>query len=68
MQNLKINNVSLRRDLEMILKSNFGISKGSISGNSIEVDENISTSTYTYYGNVKQRDEDFNTLVNLKNK
>jgi len=69
---MKINilNIALKNDLKKILKdpTKFGkISKGDVSGFSIELEEKTpqSFSSYTYYEDEKLRDSDFNELQTL---
>lgn len=66
MKTTKINNSVLKRDLNEIIKTGKNFSLGGVSGYSIEYMENdYSFSSLTYYDNKKQRDEDFNTIMNL---
>jgi len=63
--NIKLNNVALKNDLNEILENNYEVSKGTVSGNSIEMVEGNSLSSYTYYGKEKERDEDLKTIEEL---
>ena len=63
------NNI-LEKELNLIVshKNNLIISKGDISGNSIDVEWDISSDSYIYYDNSKQRDSDFKELNEFINK
>lgn len=63
----KFNNRTLNNDLSKILRGGFIITKGTISGFSIEVLETNPTSynSYIYYEDEKGRDEDLKTLTEL---
>jgi hypothetical protein len=63
-------NIALKRDLNEIVsnpKNITRVSKGDVSGNSIEVEfkEPVSFSSYTYYDNENNRDKDLTELENL---
>jgi hypothetical protein len=65
-----ISNFALKRDLKEILSNPQNITrieKGDVSGNSIEIEfkEPISSSSYTYYDNEKNRDKDLTELETL---
>ena len=71
MTNLKFNNKTIERNLEEILKCNTIAEKGGVSGNSIEVMEGNSFTSYTYYDDEKsclQDLEKLNELLEEKNK
>lgn len=63
----EFNNQVLRRDLKELISivNNIEISKGKVSGYSIEVYDKSTQSqgSYIYSKNIKQRDEDYNTLL-----
>jgi hypothetical protein len=66
----KIVNIALKNDLKKILETptKFGeVSKGDVSGFSIELEEKDpqSFSSYTYYDYEKLRDADFDELQTL---
>lgn len=61
----KFINHQLGKDLNKLLKNGWYPSKGKISGNSIEFDEDCSS--YLYYGNSAARDSDFNELSRILN-
>ena len=62
-------NIVLQKDLNDISKNitGFEISKGSVSGNSIEIFEKDtkSESSYVYYENSADRDNDYELLLEL---
>jgi hypothetical protein len=58
-------NTKLKSDVEKILKNGWVPTKGKVSGNSIEFDDDFSS--YLYYGNVDDRDSDLNELEKLIN-
>lgn len=65
-----IKNLGLKSDLKEILNNptNIGnVSKGDVSGNSIEItfNEPLAFSSYTYYENESERDADFDVLQTL---
>lgn len=69
---MEIKNESLRIDLKRDLKNPKNISelqKGTVGGNSIELQTNdpLSFHSYLYKNNKVARDEDFNTLENFIN-
>jgi len=53
-------NHQLGKDLSKLIKKAWNPSKGKISGNSIEFEEDCSS--YLYYGNVQGRDSDLAEL------
>jgi hypothetical protein len=66
----RFNNIGLRHDSRELLKNieNIGeIKTGEISGHSIEIEllETATHSSYTYYDNKKNRDDDFKLLNEL---
>ena len=66
-------NGTLNYDLKGILANpKVIITKGDVSGNSIEICVNepsyIDLGSFTYYGRVNDRDSDFNELIKLKSK
>lgn len=65
MKKVDLNNRTLVNDLTEILEKKYEISKGDVSGNSIEVKEGRSFTSYCYYGNEKKRDEDLKTIEEL---
>lgn len=68
MTNLKFNNKTIERNLEEILKCNTIATRGSVSGNSIEVIEGNSFTSYTYYDDEKSCLQDLEKLNDLFNK
>jgi len=68
MSNLFVN-VVLKNDLKNITKNidGFEISKGSVSGNSIEITEKStqSESSYVYYERDGDRDKDYELLLEI---
>ena len=64
----EIINPVLRLDIEKIVNQNLSFEKGSVSGFSIEVfiPETESYSSYIYYDNEKNRDNDFEIICKLK--
>jgi len=68
MSNLFVN-VVLKNDLKNITKNidGFEISKGSVSGNSIEITEKStqSESSYVYYERDGDRDKDYDLLLEI---
>jgi hypothetical protein len=61
----KFVNHQLDKDAKKLVKKGWSPSKGKISGNSIEFDEDCSS--YLYYGNVSSRDADLAELENMLN-
>ena len=61
-------NMTLERSLEEILKYNTIATKGSVSGNSIEVMEGNAYTSFIYYDDEKSRNEDLDILNNLLQK
>jgi hypothetical protein len=61
----KFVNYQLAKDASKLIKNGCSPSKGKISGNSIEFDEDCSS--YLYYGNVSGRDADLNELERILN-
>lgn len=68
MNNNFLNHV-LKSDIKDLIKNidNLTITKGEISGNSIEIEDSVtqSQSSYVYYSRTDDRDKDFNELLNL---
>lgn len=64
----KLKNRALEKDLKDILTNNIDITKGTVSGNSIELIDGNSYVSYPYYGKEQDRDFDFNALNNSINK
>lgn len=64
----KLKNRALEKDLKDILSNNLDITKGSVSGNSIELIDGKSYTSYPYYGREQDRDFDFNEVNNFINK
>lgn len=64
----EIINPVLRLDIEKMVNQNLSFEKGSVSGFSIEVfiPETESYSSYIYYDNEKNRDNDFEIICKLK--
>ncbi len=58
-------NTKLQKDVEKIIKNGWVPTKGKVSGNSIEFDEDCSS--YLYYSNVDGRDSDLSELERLLN-
>lgn len=62
-------NVSLKRSLDEILQNpqNVVVKKGTISGNSIEIEYQNSNEnqSFCYYNNENDRDADLNNVINL---
>ncbi len=62
-------NVVLKNDLKELKENvnNFEISKGDVSGNSIEIMDNTtqSQSSYVYYDRKGDRDKDYELLLEL---
>jgi hypothetical protein len=58
-------NFQLNKDTNKLVKKSWKPSKGKISGNSIEFDEDCSS--YLYYGNVSGRDADLAQLEKMLN-
>lgn len=63
---IKLHNKTLNDDLKEIIENDYTISKGLVSGNSIEVLYDSTSVSYIYYNNNEQRDLDFNKLIELK--
>lgn len=63
----EIINPVLRLDIEKIINQKLSFNKGSVSGFSIEVfiPETESYSSYIYYDNEKNRDNDFEIICKL---
>jgi hypothetical protein len=61
----KFVNFQLAKDADKLVKKNWNPTKGKISGNSIEFDEDCSS--YLYYGNVSGRDADLSELKRMLN-
>jgi hypothetical protein len=63
------NNRVLNNDIRELMSNleNFEFSIGKVSGNSIEVYDksNQSQGSYVYNKNIKHRDEDYNTLLEV---
>ncbi len=63
------NNRVLSRDIKELMSNleNFEFSVGKVSGHSIEVYDksNQSQGSYVYNKNIKHRDEDYNTLLEV---
>jgi len=71
MTNLGFKNKTIERNLEEILNSNTIATRGGVSGNSIEVMEGNSFTSYTYYDDEEsclQDLEKLNELLEEKNK
>ena len=64
----KLKNTSLEKDLTDICANNLDITKGTVSGNSIELIDGNSYTSYPYYGREQDRDFDFNQVNNFINK
>jgi len=62
----KFVNFQLAKDADKLSKKGWNPTKGKISGNSIEFDEDCSS--YLYYGNISGRDADLNELKKMLNK
>lgn len=58
-------NTKLQKDVDKIIKNGWAPTKGKVSGNSIEFDEDCSS--YLYYSNVDGRDSDLSELEKLLN-
>ena len=65
MTNLKFNNKTIERNLEEILECKTIAKRGGVSGNSIEVMEGNSFTSYTYYDDEKSCLEDLEKLNKL---
>ena len=65
---MKFENKVLKFDSDRIIKEDLNFEKGTVSGFSIEVFEpdTESYSSYTYYGDEKKRDKDYELLCELK--
>ena len=63
-------NTILEKELNLIVshRNNLTITKGDISGNSIDIECDISSDSYIYYDKSKQRDSDFKELNKFLNK
>ena len=59
-------NSELRKEANKLISKGWNPSKGKVSGNSIEFDEDCSS--YLYYGNAVGRDSDLSELVKMSNK
>lgn len=59
-------NTILKKDIEEVKFLN--VSKGNISGSSIDVETELSSESYIYYDRVEQRDSDFDELLKIINK
>ena len=66
MKIIKFHNKTLNDDLKEIIENDYTISKGPVSGNSIEVLYDSTSVSYIYYKNIEQRDIDFDKLIELK--
>ena len=64
----KLKNRALEKDLKDILTNNLDITKGPVSGNSIELIDGTSYTSYPYYDREQDRDFDFNEVSNFINK
>jgi hypothetical protein len=65
---IKISNQVLKQDFQKIINNGYYFEKGKVSGFSIEVfePETESFSSYTYYDDEKNRDNDYEILCGLK--
>ena len=59
-------NTILKKDIEEVKFLN--VSKGNISGASIDVETELSSESYIYYDRVEQRDSDFDELLKVINR
>lgn len=64
----KLKNRALEKDLTDICANNLDITKGTVSGNSIELIDGNTYVSYPYYGREQDRDFDFNQVNNFINK
>jgi hypothetical protein len=63
---IKLYNKTLNDDLKEIIENDYKISKGPVSGNSIEILYDSTSVSYVYYKNIEERDFDFDKLNELK--
>jgi hypothetical protein len=66
MEIIKFHNKTLNDDLKEIIENDYIISRGPVSGNSIEVLYDSTSVSYIYYSSVEKRDFDFDKLNELK--
>lgn len=62
----KFVNNQLGKEAEKLIKKGWTPTKGKVSGNSIEFDNDCSS--YVYYGNQSGRDADFAELIKMSQK
>lgn len=69
---IEFNNIILTREIKEITSNLYDIeiTKGDVSGNSIEIYYKIKNTytSYVYYKNIKKRDDDYDNLLEILEK
>jgi hypothetical protein len=65
---MEFNNKKLQASISKIIENDYPLSKGNISGYSIEIiePEPLSYTSFIYYENEDKRDEDFEIIKQIK--